>query len=211
MKKANQSRRTQKAKTRLRIIEAGKYILANDTFKAFTMRGIAKRAKIAQPSFYNHFNSVEALLEAIIEEGRLNIIKPQADAMLAISKQSSLAEIETAIHHFIRLAFDMAIQHPNFFCMTLSERNLRGSPLEKILHREFQHVRQLYIDFFLNVAKKQGVTVTDEQTELGVDAILGSNEALITGYIEGRYKSKENAIAMATQIIINQIRPVFNQ
>ena len=210
MAQSSKTRSAQKAETRLRIIKAGRHILATETFKAFTMRGVAKHANIAQPSFYNHFNSMEDLLETIVEETRQRFINPQVQAMMALSKQSSLNDLETIIHNFIRLAFDVGIQHPNFFCMTISERNAQGSPFGKIIHREFENVRQLYIQFFLNLAEQQNAELSHEKATLGVDAILGSNEALITGCIEGRYKRKEDAVAMATQIILNQIHSTLS-
>lgn len=203
------SRPQQKAKTRERIIHAGIDILSTESFKTFTMRGVAKRAKIAQPSFYNHFDNMEDLLETIIERTRTNFIDPQAKAMMSLSDGNLTENIDTIIYNFIRLAFDVGIQYPNFFCMTISERSLQGSPYGKIIHREFQNVRELYIKFFMNIARKQGVSVRKEKVALGVDAILGSNEALITGCIEGRYKNKEDAIAMAAQIIINQINTLL--
>ena len=55
------------------------------------------------------------------------------------------------------------------------------------------------------VAKQSGITIDDEKIAMGVDAILGSNEALIMGCIEGRYPNKEDAINLASNIIINQI------
>ena len=53
------SRALQKAETRERILQAGSQILLKEGFKGFTMRAIAKKAKIAQPSFYVHFDNME--------------------------------------------------------------------------------------------------------------------------------------------------------
>jgi AcrR family transcriptional regulator len=52
-------------RTRHALIDAGRRVLARNGAAAATVMEIVREARVSQPSFYNHFASLDALIEAI--------------------------------------------------------------------------------------------------------------------------------------------------
>lgn len=59
------SREASKRQTRQRLLDAGLALLAEEGAEALTTGKVAKRAGMAQPTFYVHFKDMDALLQAL--------------------------------------------------------------------------------------------------------------------------------------------------
>jgi AcrR family transcriptional regulator len=71
------------------IIEQAVEILINEGFKALNIDNIVKKCNLSKTTFYKHFNSKEALLEAVREQKNNNTdIITQRDAILAKASEA---------------------------------------------------------------------------------------------------------------------------
>jgi AcrR family transcriptional regulator len=59
-------RRAQRARTRAALLDGARQVMARDGVDASTVTAIAEAAGVSQPSFYNHFESKEALVEELV-------------------------------------------------------------------------------------------------------------------------------------------------
>lgn len=91
-------------RTRRRLLDAGRIIIAERGVAALRIQEITERADVALGSFYNHFRTKEELVEAVVSE----ILSAMAEATVnAPWRGVDPAEIVAAANlRFIRLAYD---------------------------------------------------------------------------------------------------------
>lgn len=93
-----------RARTRLRLIEAAHRLIAEDGVAALRIAEITREAGVAMGSFQNHFDSKDALVEAVAREaieklaGEI-VATPPADADAAVVAMA-------ALRRFVRLAYE---------------------------------------------------------------------------------------------------------
>jgi AcrR family transcriptional regulator len=88
--------------TRAKLVEAARTLFARHGVDNTRINEITDEADVGFGSFYNHFDSKEAIVEAVLAE----TIAAQGEAIVAVSRQlSDPAEVISAAHrHFVRRA-----------------------------------------------------------------------------------------------------------
>jgi AcrR family transcriptional regulator len=88
--------------TRARLLEAARALFARQGVDNTRISEITDEADVGFGSFYNHFDSKEAIIEAVLAE----TVAAQAEAVAAVSRQlDDPAEVIAAAHrHFVRRA-----------------------------------------------------------------------------------------------------------
>lgn len=199
------TRKALKEETRHRILVAATEIFAEQGLESFTMNKISKAAGISQPSFYVHFESVVELLKTIIKTHRENYAEPLSRAMNDLAEKVGEKDLYDIMHNFMRLEFDNALKYPAAFCLGASQNTLNYSELQEVLNAEQEVNKEDYLKFFKIVAANSGLRISDDKIRMGVDSVMAANETLMMGCIKGRYKSKKDAVDLATNNILQQI------
>lgn len=111
------TRAEQKTHTRRAIMDAALRLSAERGFSSLSLRQIAKEAEIAPTSFYRHFEDLEDLALALVDEvgTQLRQVVRQARRRVAESKEGSV--VRTSIETFMQFANDNA----NLFRLLLGE------------------------------------------------------------------------------------------
>jgi AcrR family transcriptional regulator len=91
-----------KARTRARLLEAGRVLFARQGVEPTTIAQIAEEADVGFGSFYNHFGSKEDLVEHVLRE----TIEAQGAAVETLTRGlADPAEVVSVAHrHFVRAA-----------------------------------------------------------------------------------------------------------
>jgi AcrR family transcriptional regulator len=91
-----------KARTRARLLEAGRVLFAHQGVEPTTIAQIADEADVGFGSFYNHFGSKEEMVEVVLRE----TIEAQGAAVEALTRElTDPAEVVSVAHrHFVRVA-----------------------------------------------------------------------------------------------------------
>ncbi len=155
-----------KRNTRERILEAAIDLFAERGFHATSMRALAAAVGIQAASLYAHFPSKKAILQAILEEYRDEIVKMRlSDAQLeTIAKRHSIESIfvegfraiqrgisARRTERILRVVFNEMFKNPvvGKFGLDILNRQHRGE-LERIFsvlqrHGKLQHVDRRFV------------------------------------------------------------------
>ncbi len=105
------------------VLLAAMQLIAQRGFAAASLRELARRVRISQPSLYHYFDSKEALIEQIVEAYSAELFEPPADLPPIRSLEDALrfaigrvrAVYEDPRHaDFVRFMFAVAIEKPRF-------------------------------------------------------------------------------------------------
>ncbi len=93
--------------------------------QGISMNKVAKGAGIAQPSFYNHYPNLEALLEELRLQLKNNYMGPISTAVLSMLKDYdglTIDQFKQQNHHCLELIFKAAFQDIRLFQHIMQDR-----------------------------------------------------------------------------------------
>ena len=131
-----------KAKTRYALLKSALQLYSHEGKQGLSMNKVAKGAGIAQPSFYNHFASLDALQDELCEQLKLNYLSPMRMAWVDLVKDFDSLDDETSIarcQDCLSMIFDAAFLNINLFQRLIEDR-------PRILHSENQGLGRLVIE-----------------------------------------------------------------
>ena len=119
-----------KAKTRRALLKSALRLYRLEGACGMSMNKVAKGAGIAQPSFYNHFASLEALQQELSAQLKENYLSPMRMAWIDMLKDYpslTKAQFNERCQHCLNMIFDAAFQNIALFQRLLEDR-LRFAP-----------------------------------------------------------------------------------
>lgn len=179
-----------KEATKQAIIRSAVNLISKDGFQSFTMNKITKGAGIAQPSFYVHFKNIAELLLEIIKLYEVSDEVSLKEVHAAIGDGDE-ADINQTLDKYIAMRLDMAVKFPELFCLITSQVSVLSEPLREILKIQHEKNRMNYAEVIKLYLASKGIKPNSSFLKMNIDSLLGSQEALVLGYIEGRYKNKK--------------------
>lgn len=188
-----------KAKTRRALLKSALQLYSLEGASGMSMNKIAKGAGIAQPSFYNHFDSVEALQSELSRQLKDNYLSPMRKAwadMLGDYPTLSRAAFNQRCQHCLTLIFTAAFQNIRLF-QRLLEDSLRFDLRveDKGLASLFTDIREEWTKIFIQGLQSAKCSFKTFEVYLCVDSASAQVHELILGCHQGRY-SQQQAIAM---------------
>ena len=115
--KQRQSSDSKPASTVEKILDAAEQLFAEQSYEGTSLREIAQKVKIREPSLYAHFSSKEAIYGAVIDRA----LEP------FLNEINSWNKVNLSLHELLaipRKMLQLHAQHPN---------------AARIMHREFSH------------------------------------------------------------------------
>ncbi|WP_296243080.1 MULTISPECIES: TetR/AcrR family transcriptional regulator [unclassified Psychrobacter] len=195
--KAETKRELAKAKTRRALLKSALQIYSLEGACRMSMNKIAKGANIAQPSFYNHFDSLETLQNELSRQLKNNYLSPMRMAWVNMLKDYAALSKE-AFHQrceeCLTLIFDAAFQNIALF-QRLIEDSLRvNSQTEPNgLVSLMTEIREEWTKIFIQGLEASDNNFSRSEVNLCVDMASAQVHELILGCHQGRY-SRQQAI-----------------
>jgi TetR/AcrR family transcriptional regulator of autoinduction and epiphytic fitness len=207
------TRELAKAKTRRALLKSALQLYSLEGSCGLSMNKIAKGAGIAQPSFYNHFDSLEALQVELSEQLKHNYLSPMCLAWISMLKDYPTLtgeEFHQRCQHCLTMIFDAAFQNIDLFQRLIEDslrchlkENLPLSNESNTSHRSVAQglegligeIKEEWVEIFI-----QGLSSADRSFEwsevhLCVDIATAQVHELILGCHQARYSSQQ-AISM---------------
>jgi AcrR family transcriptional regulator len=195
-----------KAKTRRALLNSALQLYSEEGAQGMSMNKVAKGAGIAQPSFYNHFDSLDALEAELSEQLKDNYLSPMRMAWVNMLKNyDSLNsdQFNQRCQQGLTLIFDSAFQNIALFQHLIEDRP-RFSPkveqkerLNKGLGNLISEIQQEWTEIFTQGLLLSGRSFENSDVNLCVDIAAAQVHELILGCHQQRY-SKQQAITILT-------------
>ena len=190
-----------KAKTRHSLLKSALQLYSQEGAQGMSMNKVAKGAGIAQPSFYNHFDSLDALQNELSEQLKNNYLSPMRMAWVNMLKDyDSLTkeQFNQRCQQGLTMIFDSAFQNIALFQHLIEDRPRFNSDLEnKGLGNLITEIQEEWTEIII-----QGLLLSERSFErsdvnLCVDIASAQVHELILGCHQQRY-SRPQAIAILT-------------
>ncbi len=208
--KPDSKRTLAKAKTRRAIMKSALQLYSTEGASGMSMNKIAKGAGIAQPSFYNHFASLDELQQALSLQLKDNYLSPMRAAWIAMIKDYtdlSEAQFNQRCKQCLTHIFDAAFVNIDLF-QRLNEDRIRFSPSftakslptkdstegsAKGLGNLINDIQAEWTQIFVAGLTLSHCDFEYSKVNLGVDIAAAQVHELILGCHQQRY-SREQAI-----------------
>lgn len=147
-------RAEQKEKTRRAIMEAAlKQIGQDKAFSNLSLREVAREAGIAPTSFYRHFQDLDELGLALVDEAGLSL------RQLMRKARKRIAENGTAIRTSVETFIEFLNSNPNLFRLLLREKAGISVELRRAIQREVDHFESELAEHLCAQAVARGKTL----------------------------------------------------
>ncbi len=144
-------RAEQKEKTRRAIMEAAlKQIGQDKAFSNLSLREVAREAGIAPTSFYRHFQDLDELGLALVDEAGLSL------RQLMRKARKRIAENGTAIRTSVETFIEFLNTNPNLFRLLLREKAGISADLRQAIQREVEHFESELAEHLVTQAVARG-------------------------------------------------------
>jgi AcrR family transcriptional regulator len=165
-------------RTRARLTEATRALITEKGVSGLRINEITERADVALGSFYNHFESKEEIVDAVVTES----LRELAEALATGAVEDPAELVSVAIRRFVGLAYDDPA-----FARLVVHLNHADALFAAAVHPAARRAVDLGVD-------SGRFEITD--IEVAVTSILGGSLALMRSIVDGRLgKGAENAFA----------------
>ena len=207
--KTESKREQAKAKTRHKLLKSALQLYSLEGSCGMSMNKIAKGANIAQPSFYNHFDSLDTLQQVLSEQLKDNYLSPMRMAWVDMLKDYltlSKEAFNQRCQECLTLIFEIAFQNIALF-QRLIEDSLRfDSKIERQgLGSLITEIREEWTKIFMQGLQSAKCTFEESDIHLCVDIAAAQVHELILGCHQQRY-SRQQAI----EILCKNFDGLFN-
>ena len=198
-----ESKREQaKARTRRALLKSALRLYSLEGAQGMCMNKVAKGAGIAQPSFYNHFESLDALQNELSAQLKDNYLSPMRLAWVNMLKDYDILtkdEFNQQCRQCLTLIFDSAFQNIALFQHLLEDRPRftadieNQSSLNNGLGNLVADIQEEWTEIFMQGLQLSNRTCERSAVNLCVDMAAAQVHELILGCHQQRY-SREQAI-----------------
>ena len=207
--KMGTKRELAKAKTRQALLKSALQFYSVEGVCGMSMNKIAKGAGIAQPSFYNHFASLEVLQNELSTQLKHNYLSPMRMAWVDMLKDYATLSKEAfnrRCQHCLTMIFDAAFQNIALF-QRLIEDSLRFDlqAEKKGLESLITEIRDEWSKIFMQGLQSAKCAFEESDIHLCVDIAAAQVHELILGCHQQRY-SRQQAI----EILCKNFDGIFN-
>ncbi|MCR9166190.1 MAG: HTH-type transcriptional repressor FabR [Nannocystaceae bacterium] len=145
------TRAEQKTQTRRAIMDAALRLSAERGFSSLSLRQIAKEAEIAPTSFYRHFDDLEDLGLALVDEVGAQLRRVVRQARRRVAESGSGSVVRTSIETFM----EFATSNTNLFRLLLGEGAGNSLTMRNAVREEVGRFTSELIESLQQEADKQ--------------------------------------------------------
>ncbi len=198
---SDSKRERAKANTRRKLLNSALQLYSCEGAQGLSMNKVAKGAGIAQPSFYNHFDSLEALQVELCAELKYSYLSPMRSAWIALLKDfDSLTDelLEQKCQQGLMMIFTSAFENIELFQHLIEDRPRFSEQRNRGLGGLINQLHDEWVDIFSQGLLLSGRTFSSADANLLVDMYAAQVHELILGCHEKRY-SREQAILILSR------------
>jgi TetR/AcrR family transcriptional regulator of autoinduction and epiphytic fitness len=195
-----------KAKTRHALLKSALQLYSCEGAQGMSMNKVAKGAGIAQPSFYNHFDSLDTLQSELSEQLKSNYLSPMRQAWISmLSDFNSLTQEQFTqqCEKCLAMIFDSAFQNIALFKHLIEDRprfnaikKAKGKSSEnKGLGNLIPEIQEEWSEIFTQGLVLSGLKFEISNVNLCVDIASAQVHELILGCHQNRY-TRQQAISI---------------
>lgn len=200
--KAETKRELAKANTRHALLKSALQLYSLEGACGISMNKIAKGAGIAQPSFYNHFDSLDALQHELSEQLKDNYLSPMRMAWVNMLRDYATLtrdQFNQRCQHCLTMIFDVAFQNIELFQRLIEDSLRYGSTVEdRGLGSLISEIQTEWTDIFMQGLQSAECSFEKSEVNLCVDIAAAQVHELILGCHQQRY-SRQQAITMLSK------------
>ncbi|WP_158510465.1 TetR/AcrR family transcriptional regulator [Psychrobacter sp. P2G3] len=200
--KLETKRELAKAKTRHTLLKSALQLYSLEGTYGMSMNKIAKGAGIAQPSFYNHFDSLDALQHELSEQLKDNYLSPMRMAWVNMLRDYATLtrdQFNQRCQHCLTMIFDVAFQNIELFQRLIEDSLRYGSTVEdRGLGSLISEIQTEWTDIFMQGLQSAECSFEKSEVNLCVDIAAAQVHELILGCHQQRY-SRQQAITMLSK------------
>lgn len=145
------TRAEQKTQTRRAIMDAALRLSAERGFSSLSLRQIAKEAEIAPTSFYRHFDDLEDLGLALVDEVGAQLRRVVRQARRRVAESGNGSVVRTSIETFM----EFATSNANLFRLLLGEGAGNSLTMRNAVREEVGRFTSELIESLEQEAEKQ--------------------------------------------------------
>lgn len=205
---AKPSRQAGKEQTRQALVVGAHRLLIDQGLRGLSMKQICKQAGIAQPSFYNHYPSLDALMvdvRARIIDIYLAPLQRRLQSLMAeIGNDINQSDLRLLSQRYIETNVETLLNDFDVFKEILSDHNNPNSPVHGALGKLVDEINDAWVSFIRRLAISYKIKITEKQLRIYVDSLAAQTHALVFGCAQNRYSksSAVHAIAILSEALI---------
>jgi AcrR family transcriptional regulator len=209
---AESKRELAKAKTRRALLKSALQLYTREGAQGMSMNKVAKGAGIAQPSFYNHFDSLDALQHELSDQLKNDYLSTMRTAWLNMPKDYDALDKEQfnkRCKQGLALIFDSAFKNIILFQRLIEDRQRVFNSLNnQVLSPQttgycglgnlITEIQEDWTEIFVQGLELAGRSVERSDINLYVDMASAQVHELILGCHQQRY-SRAQAISVLSK------------
>ncbi|MFV1873097.1 MAG: TetR/AcrR family transcriptional regulator [Oleiphilus sp.] len=203
------TRQINKEQTRQRLIQSAHKLILEKGLSGLSMNQISRKAGIAQPSFYNHYQNLPELIIDVRKLMAERYLRPlQNYFMDALEHWQTQKGPNNTINRpalralnqdYLNYNFDILIRDINIFKVVLADYHNQGGPLNGELGKLIDDINVAWCHFLSDMATKNHIIVPLSHIQLYVDSLSALSHQLVIGCDQGRY-NKSQAVQVLTRL-----------
>lgn len=202
-KKRSLSREQSKAQTREKILLATVDTLAEEGVAGFSINKVAKRAGIAQPSFYVHFANVDELFQAVTQEALTRYIEPMQKTLQAVLADIETDKIRGVLDNMFLLAFDVIRDQQDIVRMIWAEREQTKSPFAHYLRNIDEYLIEGWGEVLISVGLISERERGSLRLRIFIEGALALLERYVTRWLDGDFADQAPLATALTDYVLN--------
>jgi TetR/AcrR family transcriptional regulator of autoinduction and epiphytic fitness len=181
----------------------------SEGLQGLSMNKISKTAGIAQPSFYNHYASVDELIIEVRETLKARYLPSLQEKFVAIAnelKQGDQHDIRTLSQRYLEINMTVLLKNVPLFRIILADYHHPDNPAKGELGQIISDINQSWVELIRKLANANGIPIKDAPLQLYVDSISALVHSLVLGIADGKYTQEAAvaSVALMSQSLITE-------
>jgi TetR/AcrR family transcriptional regulator, fatty acid biosynthesis regulator len=212
---AGRETRTQRSTTRAegkelsrrRLLRAATELLDERGGSKLSVSAIARRAGMAQSSFYVHFRDLDDLLRTLGDEMAVRRGHAVREARRRVREDPDAERVRETF----RIPLEEIVSNPEWYRSGLRALYDPESPLGDVIREMLARERRDLVDDLLLAGFRTDTPSDRRSVEMIADCLAAMTEALAQGHLEGRYPELEEILDVLVQVFFEGVSSYFDQ
>lgn len=196
------TRAERKERTRRTILDAALALTKGAPLAAISIRQVARDAGIQAPSFYGHFDSIDAVGLALVEESFASLRAALAQVRRDAPRGRDMVEPT------LKALSEQAEGHRNQFSFIVRERFSGSAPVRQAIRSQLTLVEA---DLAIDLARLRPPTWPHEEIRLASKLIVMTVVATFADLVTGELRNNDEFVAETMKLLYLQLRGPLNE
>jgi TetR/AcrR family transcriptional regulator, fatty acid biosynthesis regulator len=201
------SRAEAKELSRRRLLRAATELLDERGGSKLSVSAVARRAGMAQSSFYVHFHDLDDLLRTLGDEMAVRRGRAVREARRRVREDPDAERVRETF----RIPLEEMVSNPEWYRTGLRALYDPESPLGEVIREMLARERRDLVDDLLLAGFRTDSPARRRSVEMTADCLASMTEALAQGHIEGRYADVDEILDVLVQIFFGGFISFFDQ